>query len=155
VQVLFEHGKFTHEATLMTSWAMLFFSLGLFAYASVKILASAFYAYQNTRTPVVVAACCVTINVVLNLLLMHLMRVGGLALSTAVASWTNATVLYILLRRRIGLLGGRRIMRCLVKAVIASAGMIFFCHIIMNAPVTLPLVIRLLLAIVGGTAVYL
>src|SRR6185436_14933078 len=66
VQILFQYGKFSTEATSVTTWALAAFSLGLFAYSSVKILAAAFYAYQTTRTPVIIASACVGLNVVLN-----------------------------------------------------------------------------------------
>ncbi|OGR89081.1 MAG: murein biosynthesis integral membrane protein MurJ [Elusimicrobia bacterium RIFCSPLOWO2_01_FULL_59_12] len=155
VKVLFEHGQFTPEATEMTSRAMLFFSLGLFAYAAVKILASAFYAHQNTRVPVAVAAVCVGLNIVLSLALMRRMGVGGLALATAVASWVNAALLFYLLRRKIGLLGGRRILTCLLKACAASLGMIGFCHLVMTARGPFHLIVRLAVAIAGGGLVYL
>src|SRR5262249_44818999 len=63
VQVLFQHGQFSPEATSITSWALAAFSLGLFAYAAVKILAAAFFAYQTTRVPVIIATGCVALNV--------------------------------------------------------------------------------------------
>jgi len=157
VEVLFQHGKFSAQATLMTNWALLFFSLGLFAYAAVKILASAFYAYQNTRIPVIIAACCVGLNVTMDLILMRPMGVGGLALSTATASWVNMVFLYIMLRRKIGLLGGRRILVTLLKSSIGCAGMVVFCLFIMKArggPV-FPLIVRVTVAISGGATIYL
>ncbi len=153
VQTLFEHGKFTPQATAMTNGALLFFSLGLFAYAAVKILASAFYAYQNTRAPVAVAAVCVTVNITLNLVLMGPMGVGGLALATATASWINAFILYVLLRRKIGLLGGRRILRTILKSGLGCVSMALFCRYGMRTP--LPPVTRLFASITGGALVYL
>jgi len=157
VQVLFQHGRFSAHATDMTNWALLFFSLGLFAYAAVKILASAFYAYQNTRTPVIIAACCVALNVTMDLLLMRPMGVGGLALSTATASWVNMVCLFFSLRKRIGLLGGRRIAVTMLKSVCGCAGMTAFCWFIMHAhySVKIPLAVLLTVAIAGGAAVYM
>jgi putative peptidoglycan lipid II flippase len=156
VQVLFEHGRFTAQATAVTTWALLFFSLGLFAFAAVKILASAFYAYQNTRTPVVIAAVCVGLNILLNLIFLKWTRmgVGGLALATTSASWVNTLALYAMLRRRIGLLGGRRILRTLAKSALGCLAMLFFCRAAMQ-PAWLPLLLRLTVAILGGSAVYM
>jgi len=155
VQVLFQHGEFSSQATTLTNQALLYFSLGLFAYASVKILASAFYAFQNTRIPVIVAGCCVAINIVLNLLLMKPMGVGGLALSTATASWVNATALYLLLRRQLGGLGGFKIFMTTFKALIASAAMGVFCHLCLSAMGRVPLILLVTIAITGGAMVYL
>lgn len=157
VQVLFQHGKFTSDATALTNWALMFFSLGLFAYASVKILAGAFYAYHNTRTPVISAACCVGLNVVLNLVFVKFtsMGVGGLALSTAIASWVNALSLFIILRKKLGLLGGRRIATTTVKSLMACAVMGFFAHACMHFGHIVPLPIRLTIALAGGAVLYL
>lgn len=154
VQVLFEHGQFTPEATRLTSGALLFFALGLCAYASVKILASAFYAFQNTKAPVQIATGSVLLNIVLSLLLMRPMGVGGLALATTTASTVNALLLYWLLRKKIGLLGGRRILQTTWKALVGCAVMSLFCVLIIRAPIE-PLLVRLLVAIAGGAVIYL
>jgi putative peptidoglycan lipid II flippase len=159
IEVLFQHGEFSTFATTLTNRALFFFSLGLFAYAAVKILASAFYAHQNTRIPVMVAGLCVSINIAMNLLLMKRMGVGGLALATATASWVNAGALYYLLRRKLGDLGGLRILLTMAKAVLASAGMGVFCRFTMTSinfqSRHIPLILLLTIAIAGGAMVYM
>lgn len=157
VKVLFEHGLFGPEATRLTNGALLFFSIGLLAYASVKILASAFYAYQETRIPVTIAAGCVILNIVLNAYFIKFttMGVGGLALSTSVASWVNMLALYLMLRRKIGLLGGRRILRTCAKSLIACASLGVVSIFMIRLEFSFPLFIRLLFAILLGSAAYL
>ncbi len=66
VQVLFEYGKFSAEATSVTTWGLAAFSVGLFGYAAVKILAAAFYAYQDTKDPVIVASICIALNCIID-----------------------------------------------------------------------------------------
>ena len=85
------------------------------------------------------------------------MGVGGLALSTACASWVNMICLYIMLRRKIGLLGGRRILVTMMKSLIGCAGMVVFCLLIMRTGKipALPLIVRLTVAIAGGVAIYM
>src|SRR6185312_598115 len=157
VRILFQHGRFGPAATTMTNEALLFFSLGLFAYASVKILAGTFYALQNTRIPVAIAAGCVALNIALNIFFIKYTRmgVGGLALSTAAASWLNAGVLFIMLRRRLGLLGGRRILRTVLKSLVGCAGLGLFCRFAMDTPNAIPFFLRLGAAIAGGSAIYM
>lgn len=125
VQALFQHGRFGLEGVEMTSDALFYYSLGLFSYSAVKILASAFYALQDTRTPVAVAAGAVILNAILNLALMRRMGVGGLALATSIASTLNAGTLYALLRRRIGRLATARVLTTLAQSVTASIPMVF------------------------------
>jgi putative peptidoglycan lipid II flippase len=157
VQVLFQHGRFSAHATAITNQALMYFSVGLFAYAAVKILAGGFYAFQNTKIPVRIAISCVCINVVLNVVFIKFtsMGVGGLALATATASWVNAVTLFLLLRKRLGLLGGRRIGRTLLKSLTGSALMAVFCHLVMHAGGTRQVYFRLSAAIAGGSMLYL
>lgn len=100
VQVVYERGAFTPADTDATYVTLIAYALGLPAALAVKIFASAFYAGQNTKTPVRIAMIAVAVNLVLNLILMHSLRHVGLALSTSVASWVNAALLLRALRAR-------------------------------------------------------
>jgi putative peptidoglycan lipid II flippase len=105
VELLFQHGKFSAAATSLTAQALVGYCAGLIAYSGVKVLANAFYALREPGTPVRVAAACVGLNVVMSLLLMGPLGVGGLALSTAIASSVNAVWLFIVLRSRLKIHG--------------------------------------------------
>jgi len=102
ITILFERGRFTAYSTQITSLALLFYSLGLVAFAAVKILVSCFYSLQDTRTPVKVSFCALLINVALNAILMFPLKVGGLALASAISAMVNVSILYIILKSRIG-----------------------------------------------------
>ncbi|MBN1824008.1 MAG: murein biosynthesis integral membrane protein MurJ [Endomicrobiales bacterium] len=123
ISLLFERGNFDRTASLMTNSALFYYSLGLPAYAVTKIFASAFYSLKDTKTPVKAAAVAVALHVILNIALMWPMRVGGLALATAVSSCVNFSILAVILRKRIGALGLRRIGVTFVKSLAASAAM--------------------------------
>ena len=86
---LFERGAFDHRATIMTAQALIYYSLGLLAYALNKVLTGAFYALRDTRTPVVLAAETVGVNVLMCLGLMWPLRIGGLALAAALSNTMN------------------------------------------------------------------
>jgi putative peptidoglycan lipid II flippase len=70
---------------------------------------------------VLVAAAAVLVNIGLSLVLMGPLAHGGLALATAIASCVNFAVLVVVLRRRVGPFGGRRVARSAGLAVVASA----------------------------------
>ena len=93
---LFERGAFDHRASQMTAQALGWSSWGLLAYAVNKVLTGAFYALQDTRTPVRLAVEVVIMNLLLSLALMWPMKIGGLALAASVTSTINA---YRLIRR--------------------------------------------------------
>lgn len=183
VQVLFQYGKFSNEASWLTAWALAAFSFGLFAYAAVKILAAAFYAQQTTRVPVIIASGCVALNIVLNITALLARSslsashpewtealngrwgVAALAMATSLASWVNAGVLFYLLRKRIGLLGGTRILRTMLKSATGCLAMAAFAWGFMRWDMIarfglfdherLARAIELALAIGGSTAIYM
>lgn len=102
IDAVFGRGAFGDEAVRATAWALVGYSLGLPAFACVRPLLSAFYAMEDTRSPVLVAALCLVINVALSLLLMRHLAHVGLALATALSSWVNVLFLGAILRRRLG-----------------------------------------------------
>jgi len=98
---LFERGAFGLHSTLMTSKALVGFSVGLLAYSVTKVLTGAFYALQDTWTPVKLAIEAVAVNIVLSLLLMGPLHIVGLALAAAAANILNAARLLRQMERRL------------------------------------------------------
>jgi len=127
ISLLFERGRFTSEATRSTSWALLFYSTGIVAYAGVKVAASAFYSMQDTKTPVRIATVALLVNIVLNIILMQFLDVGGLALATAIASFINLSMLLFYLRKRVGKLKGREVFQSLIRILLAGLVMGLAC----------------------------
>ena len=120
VSLLLERGNFGANDTAATAAALTWCAPGLLGYAVTRVAAPTFYALRDSRTPVVVSAISIGVNVALNLALIRVMGVRGLALGTAVAAITNGALLLWLLRGRIGGLGGRTNARALALVTIAS-----------------------------------
>jgi len=97
VDILFNQGAFDNKAALMTSQALVYYSLGLIFYSLNQTLTPLFYAHGDTKTPVKLAAMMVVLNIALNAILMQFIAHRGLALSTAITALVN----YLLLRRLI------------------------------------------------------
>jgi putative peptidoglycan lipid II flippase len=100
IRVLFERGSFGALETEATASALVAFALGLPAYVLVKVLTPAFFAREDTATPVRVAAATMALNVAINLALAPWLGHVGMALSTALSSWFNVAALAWLLRKR-------------------------------------------------------
>lgn len=123
VWTLFERGEFDAYSTAVTTQALAFYAIGLLAYAGTKLLSSACYALHDTRTPMVVSAGALAVNLGLSLWLMHPLRVGGLALATSISSLGSCIALLGALRRRLGPLDERRLRRCVARVTLAAAAM--------------------------------
>ena len=108
VSLLFERGRFDTGDTAAVTWVLAAYAVGLLAYGSVRLFATAFYAFQDTRTPVRVAVVALAVNVGLGITLAWLLGTPGIALATAAAAVVNAGALGALLRRRLGRLLGAR-----------------------------------------------
>ncbi|MFL5680096.1 MAG: murein biosynthesis integral membrane protein MurJ [Chloroflexota bacterium] len=97
VEVLFP--KFDRAAVQLTADTLLMFLVGLTAHALIAVLARAFYARQDTRTPVAAAILAVVVNTTLAIVLVGPFGLPGIALAIAIAAWVEAIVLFALLER--------------------------------------------------------
>jgi len=126
---LFERGAFVHYSTFITANALIFYSIGLFSYAGIKILVSCFYSLKDTLTPVKIASMSLVLNIILNIIFMFPLKISGLALATSCSGSFNFFLLFFMLRRKIGDLDGLRILGSFIKTLLASlvmAALIYF-----------------------------
>jgi putative peptidoglycan lipid II flippase len=123
IEVFFQRGAFDRMSTLMTAQALLFYSLGLWAFSASRVMLSAFYAFQDTKTPVQVATITMIANALLSLLLMGPLRHGGLALSLSLSSTLQLLLLVFILRRRGDLLDFKPMVSSAARSLAASAVM--------------------------------
>src|SRR5713101_916931 len=100
LSVLFQRGAFGPADTAATATALAVYAAGLPAFVLIKVLAPAFFARQDTATPVKVADAAMAVNLFLTLVLMQFLAHVGIALATTVAGWLNALLLLTLLIRR-------------------------------------------------------
>jgi putative peptidoglycan lipid II flippase len=121
--VLFQRGAFTPADTAATAAALAAYAAGLPAFVLVKVLAPAFFARHDTKTPVKVAVSAMAVNLVLTLALMRVLAHVGIALATTCAGWVNALTLLALLVRRGHFRLDRRARRNLPRVVVAALGM--------------------------------
>lgn len=97
--VLFNYGHFGLNDVHQSSYSLVAFCLGIPAFMLVKVLASAFYAKQDIKTPVRIGAFAMVTNVVLNLLFIQPFQHMGLALATSIAGYINVLLLLAYLRK--------------------------------------------------------
>jgi putative peptidoglycan lipid II flippase len=118
---LFERGAFDANDTAQTAAALLAYAVGLPAYVLIKVLSPAFFARQDTKSPVLYSIVALVLNIVLNLILMGPLLHVGLALATAISAWVNVGLLFYGLSRKGYLDIDRRLAQRLPRLAAASA----------------------------------
>jgi putative peptidoglycan lipid II flippase len=102
VRLIYEHGKFTAAATDRASWALMCLAPGLVAFSTVNILARAFYALGDTKTPMKISIACLALNFILAALLVSPLKQGGLGIANTATSIGNVWLLFFALRKKLG-----------------------------------------------------
>lgn len=123
VGALYQTGRFDAAATQHVSAALAAYALGLVANAAMRVLASAYYALSDTKTPAKLAGYRVAVSLVLSFTLQHWFGIVGLCLGAAAAGWFETLTLAAILRRRLGGLptDGRRWLKFAASATAAAA----------------------------------
>jgi len=161
VEILFQRGAFDLHASVMTRQALFCYSLGLWAFSGIRVLVSAFYALQDTKTPVKVAVVALIVNAGSSLLLMGPLRHGGLALALSIASTVQIGLLLFLLKRKGLGINLRLLMMSCGKSGLAATLMgiaVYAC--LSRWPVSDPhtgvfiMTVRLLVLVVIGVVIY-
>jgi putative peptidoglycan lipid II flippase len=117
VDILFGGGKISEPDLDRIATTLLWFLTGLAAHALIAVLARAFYARQDTLTPVLAAVAAVVVNSSLAIVLVEPLGLSGIALAIAVAAWLEAALLLIVLRWRVPRLGLAALARVALEAV--------------------------------------
>ena len=130
IGIVYQHGKFLAFDTHQTALALSSYAVGLAGYSVLKLVAPAFYALGDSRTPMVVSIASVLVNAGAAFAMVRIAGFGhaGLALTTSVVSTFSSLALLILLRAKIGGLQGREILIGLGKIIVAAALMGAVCH---------------------------
>jgi len=168
IQMLFEWGQFDAQSTDLTTIALQCYAPGLLVFSLAKVFVPAFYAHQDTRTPVKIGIACVLLNLVLNIVFILTLPVhlkhAGLAGATVLAEAFNGIALGWLVHRRMGSPGWRPMFASAAKALFAAVLMGIFIwltlpllhqwiHTFIDVP-KIAQIVSVLSVILGGMLVY-
>lgn len=157
VEVIFQRGHFDVYSTAITTEAVSFYALGLVAYAGVRFLSCAFYALQDTRTPVKISFFAFLLNILLNAVFIFILKLGiaGLALASVLSAFYNFVSLYRVLKERTGFHFTKEFGTLMTKAVTASMAMaVFVFYLWHSAVLHLPGMIKMFLVSCLGILCY-
>ena len=133
VNLLFERGEFTSTTTDAVAFALLYYSVGLFAFAATKLAATVFYSRKDARTPVIIASIALVANVVLNIILMQFLAHAGLALASSISSLINFVLLVYLAGKRGVVAVEKSDWASMVKSIAATALMALVCLLLLGS----------------------
>jgi putative peptidoglycan lipid II flippase len=122
-EAIYQLGAFNSTSTALTATALGALATGLIAYAVVEVVTRAFYALQDTRTPVIAGVLTIALNLPLSWFLSRAFGLGGLGLGLALTTWLEMAILLIVLRRRMGVVAPG-LAASLVRTFWATAAMI-------------------------------
>ena len=159
VKMIYMRGNFTLESVLLTGSVLLFYLIGVPSFGMRDYLNRTFHALQDTKTPFAVACLTVCLNIVLNLILRRFLGARGLALATSLSSYVGSLTMFVLLRRRMGHLGMKRIAgemaKILAATLVAAAVCMLMNHLLPEAVGTLRVFVRLVIATAVSGVAYL
>jgi len=130
--VLFERGSFDALDTIQVSYALRAYSIGLPAYVLSKIFSIAYFAREDTKTPVKFSMICVVINIILALLFIIPFKHAGIAFATGITAWVNLTLLIYGLYKRDNLNLPINSTKRVLKIVVSAALMAIVLYIMQN-----------------------
>lgn len=128
VTILFKGGKFDAYSVDMTAGVLFFYSIGLFAYGSAKIMQTCFFAMKDTVTPAKVSFLALALNIILNSVLMFPMKLAGIALSTSLSGIITSLVLFFKLKKKLSPFDALPIVSSFLRILLASMAMGMVCY---------------------------
>jgi putative peptidoglycan lipid II flippase len=134
IGIVYQHGRFLAFDTHQTALALSCYAVGLAAYAGMKLIAPAFYALGDARTPALVSLASVAVNAVTAYSMVRIFGLGhaGLALSTSVVATFSSIVLLLFLRGKIGGIHGAALLLNAMKIGLAAALMGLVCWLVVR-----------------------
>ncbi len=129
ISLLYQRGEFDSNSVELVSWALLWYAAGLVGHSIMEVLTRAFYAQQDTKTPVFIGVIAMGLNVAFSVLFSTLfesagwLSLGGLALANSLATAIEAAALFIVIRKRLNGIEGNHILRGAFAAFCAAGGM--------------------------------
>ncbi len=129
ISLLYQRGEFDERSVQIVAWALLWYAAGMLGHSIMEILTRAFYAQHDTKTPVIIGTVAMLLNVVFSVTFAKLfesagwMPHGGLALANSLATALEATVLFVMMRKRLNGIEGGHILRGAIPSLVAAMGM--------------------------------
>jgi putative peptidoglycan lipid II flippase len=130
VRLFYEHGVFSSQDTRLTEIALVCYTVGLFAMATLRLVISTFYALKDTRTPLKIGIVVVILNIILDLILVRYLAHAGIALATSIAAIAHLIILGFTLDKKVEGIFSGHLLNFFWKICLASIFMGVSCWLV-------------------------
>lgn len=130
VRILLERGEFDRQDTMLVSLALVFLALSIIPYMARDTITRIFYAFDDSKTPLLVGICAIILKAILDWLLVGPLGVGGITLSTTIITAFNMILLTILIRMKVKDISLRKMIAPTIKIFVAGLFMAALCYLI-------------------------
>ena len=160
ISLLYQRGEFDERSVQIVAWALLWYAAGLLGHSIMEVLTRAFYAQHDTKTPVIIGSAAMILNVVFSISFSRLfdsigwMPHGGLALANSLATALEATVLFLMMRKRLNGIEGWHILRGAIPSLVSAIGMTLALLSILSYGKSLSIWVLVPVGVAIGSAVY-
>lgn len=130
--VVFGRGAFDWQAISMTSKAIQCYSIGIFFYGIREILARYFYAYSDTRTPMIASIIGMIFNIFMNILFSHIWGLSGLAIATSLSTVITVCLMWIFGKKKISYMNFEIANLQVLRSIIVAISSVFLARLAFN-----------------------
>lgn len=129
IAFLYQRGEFDSRDVQLVAWALIWYAAGLVGHSIMEVLTRAFYAQQDTKTPVIIGTIAMGLNVACSILFSRYFAsigwfpLGGLALANSLATALEATALFLFMRGRLNGIEGGSIFDGAWRVALSALGM--------------------------------
>ena len=131
ISALFGYGEFSERSVSNTAKALYYFSLGLPAFAMIKVFSNFFFANHDTKTPFYISLMSVLLNILISVYFFRLIGFIIIPIATTISSWFNLIILFLLLKKRNLFSFNNIFIKRFFKIVFSSILMGLFFHLLM------------------------
>ena len=153
IKLIYERGEFTATSTYLTGGALTYYAIGMIGYGLMEILNKAFYAMQDSKTPMKISALAIIMNILLSIGLVKVNDYLGLPLAASVTSIITAILMiYAINKKMNGIVDKKTTVEC-AKTIVSALIMGVVVYLIAKINIKHQ-IITLAISVLSGVIVY-
>lgn len=154
IRLIYERGEFTATSTYLTGGALTYYAIGMIGYGIMEILNKAFYAMQDSKTPMKISAVAIVMNIILSICLVKVNDYLGLPLAASITSVITAVIMVYAINKDMNGIVNKKTVVEFLKTIVSALIMGIVVYLIEKINLKYQIV-TLALSVVTGVITYL